>query len=197
MPRLTPTVIVGVLLESDEPISRLRLMKLLFLARQETTLPAAGAFYDFLPYKFGPFSFAVRRDLHEMMRNGLVAGERVGDGDRLSLTAWRRVEAAQAYEMLPEKLRLQVRELVDRYRAWPDQRLIDHVYARFPTFTVLSERDGRHPERRVAEPAVYTLGYEGSSIDLFLCAVVGHGLARIVDVRNNPVSRRYATLGRR
>jgi uncharacterized protein (DUF488 family) len=185
MRRLAATVITGVFLESGTPITRTRLMKLLFLVRHETIIPSTGAFYDFLPYQYGPYSFAADRDLWELMRNGVAVG------DKLQLTEWRQAEALTAYEALAAPVRVQVRELVDRYRSWSDHQLIDHVYAKYPNYTVLSKRPGVYPSRQVAAPAVYTLGYEGSSVDAFLRASIVHGLARIIDVRNNPVSRRY------
>ena len=42
-----------------------------------------------------------------------------------------------------------------------------------------------------AAPAVYTAGYEGLSIDRFLSLLVESGIQRLIDVRNNPSSRRF------
>ena len=74
MVRLAPTVLSGVLLESETPISRIRLMKLLFLIRHETIVAAAGAFYDFLPQKIRPLL------LHRRSRPGGDDAQWNGDG---------------------------------------------------------------------------------------------------------------------
>jgi uncharacterized protein (DUF488 family) len=68
--------------------------------------------------------------------------------------------------------------------------LIDYVYDRHPEFTVNSERVQLLPRPR-AEVAVYTAGYEGISVDRFLNLLVQTGVERLIDVRNNPSSRRY------
>ncbi|MDQ2828460.1 MAG: hypothetical protein M3Y74_05355 [Chloroflexota bacterium] len=75
-------------------------MKLLFLVRHETIIPSTGAFYDFLPYQYGPYSFAADRDLWELMRNGVAVG------DKLQLTEWRQAEALTAYEALAAPVRV-------------------------------------------------------------------------------------------
>jgi len=43
----------------------------------------------------------------------------------------------------------------------------------------------------VAKTAVFTAGYEGLQIDGFLDLLVQTGIQRLIDVRNNPVARRY------
>ena len=39
--------------------------------------------------------------------------------------------------------------------------------------------------------AVYTAGYEGNSIDRFLDRLMKRGIYSIIDVRSNPISRKY------
>ena len=68
--------------------------------------------------------------------------------------------------------------------------LLDYVYQRHPAFTVNSERRKLAP-RPKAEVAVYTAGYEGVSIDGFLNLLVESGIERLIDVRSNPIARRY------
>ena len=45
--------------------------------------------------------------------------------------------------------------------------------------------------RPVASLAVYTAGYEGQQVDAFLDMLMRTGIQQLLDVRNNPVSRRY------
>ena len=47
-------------------------MKLVFLLRHETCLKDVPSFYDFVPYKFGPFSFTLYRELERLQQNGYV-----------------------------------------------------------------------------------------------------------------------------
>jgi uncharacterized protein (DUF488 family) len=43
----------------------------------------------------------------------------------------------------------------------------------------------------MGDPAVYTLGYEGLSIDEFFGLLTENGILHLIDVRRDPVSRRY------
>lgn len=185
MSREAVIIIVGAVLESGNALSRTRLMKLLFLLRMEKDFSSIPGFYDFLPYKFGPYSFAADRDLYRLNCAGLLTGERISiPDDRMAL-------ARDAYATLPPALRTRLLDLVTHYRRLPDPDLINLIYSRYPEFTLLSELLDPPPARPVASPAVYTIGYEGTSVDSFLHALIRHGIVRLIDVRNNPVSRKY------
>ena len=49
----------------------------------------------------------------------------------------------------------------------------------------------RKKKRPVAEKAIYTAGYEGRTVDEFLNLLMESGISRLIDVRSNPISRRY------
>ncbi len=162
-----------------------RLMKLLFLIRQETPIESEWSFYDFVPYKYGPYSFFANRDVGMLRKEGLAFG------NYLEIPANKKDEAKSVFQELPSWARDELRQVVDNYRGVSTQSLVDEVYEKFPDYTILSERDGSKPKRKLSKPAVYTLGYEGSTIDSFLYALIKNGIARLIDVRNNPVSRKY------
>lgn len=82
------------------------------------------------------------------------------------------------------------RSIVSRFRRWSSKDVIEYVYRTYPSYTVNSKRE-RLKVRRVAAPAVFTSGYEGLQIDGFLDRLVQTGIHRLIDVRNNPVARRY------
>lgn len=185
MNRIAPRVILGVLLESGQPITRIRLMKLLFIIQQETNIRKVGAFYNFIPYKYGPYSFYADHDLLGLMRKGLVIGK------RLRISEGQHKTALDVYHALPKLVRDEVKQLILRYQSRSDYQLVNDVYARYPNYTVLSKRQGLHPYRVFASPAVYTIGYEGFSVDAFLNSIIHYGIVRILDVRANPLSRRY------
>ena len=70
------------------------------------------------------------------------------------------------------------------------ERLTDYVYDNFPSFTVNSKL--RKLERRpTTKPAVFTAGYEGRSVDSFINLLIRSGINRLIDVRKNPIARRY------
>jgi len=61
---------------------------------------------------------------------------------------------------------------------------------KYPQFTVNSKRL-QLAKRAIAIPAVYTSGYEGLSVNGFLNRLIESGIQQPVDVRRNPIARRF------
>jgi hypothetical protein len=85
--------------------------------------------------------------------------------------------------------------IVSRYGKTPLNTLLRDVYCRYPWYASKSDRKDLVPAN-MAQPkeapiAVYTMGYEERSVDGFLNKLLRNGIKRIVDVRANPVSRKY------
>ena len=73
--------ILDLLTRIERPVTRTVLGKLVFLLRHETVLWHSPSFYDFVPYKYGPFSFTLYRELELLRQTGYVA---VDDNGSLS-----------------------------------------------------------------------------------------------------------------
>lgn len=162
-------------------IDKLRLMKLAFLARHERHLAAPTAVYGFVPYQFGPYSFALYHDLRKMTAEDVVTM------DETSVIGKQLVPP-----VLDNASKAGVDALWDRYGSWTTSQLVKHVYSAFPWYTSNANKTSeRRVERPIAAPAIYTVGYEGLSFDEFLDRLLRCGIQRVIDVRANPVARRY------
>lgn len=162
--------------------SHLRVTKWAFLLREETKSRGGSAFYQFVPYKYGPFSFCLFQEAAALCRDQLITES----GSEWALTR----SGAAAARQIHAGMRAEVSWVMGRHGKKSDRALIDYVYEGFPQYTVNSEI--RQLERRkTAALAVYTAGYEGLLVDGFLAGLIQHGIGRIIDVRNNPISRRY------
>lgn len=189
--------VLALLLSAGRSLSPTMFVKLVFLLRQETRFKTEPSFYDFVPYKLGPFSFGLYRDLSLLRREGFVMPEE----DRVSLAPLSRDAVAKESESLPKRASDSIEEVLGRYGHLSQTGLVASVYERYPWFALNSEL----PERRLAsvvaprraKPEVYTIGYEGKSIDGFLNLVLEQGIEIVVDIRANPVSRKYGFSGRR
>jgi uncharacterized protein (DUF488 family) len=164
-------------------IDRLRLVKLAFLLSREPNTPPTGI-YDFVPYKRGPFSFTLYHDLRALERNGWLAE---GEHD---------VRLAEVPDLETAFLDKEFLALIDRishrHKSVTTSAMIDSVYLTHPWFTLNSEAIQRRAvSRPTAEPAVYTVGYEGIMVDAVLDCLLRKGISRLVDVRSNPIARRY------
>jgi uncharacterized protein (DUF488 family) len=174
--------ILSLIQEAGGEASHLSVTKWAFLLREECSSRGGSAFYQFLPYRYGPFSFCLFQEASALVRDGLLADQ----DRRWSLT---RAGAAAASKLQP-KVHSDVRRVVRAHSGKSNTALINYVYKRHPRYTVNSEI--RKLESRVrAEVGVYTAGYEGLLVDGFLDGLIRKGITRLIDVRNNPVSRRY------
>jgi hypothetical protein len=163
--------------------SKLRLVKLAFLLREKVGGPSASV-YDFLPYRHGPYSFTLQHELLHLERDGWI---RVFDHEVITQRDCRN-----------EVLRLDgsFRESIDRlsraYRSVSTQMLVEDVYTHFPWYASNSNlsRTARKSAPK-ADLAVYTIGYEGLTLDSVLDMLLQTGIRRLIDVRCNPIARRF------
>ena len=188
-------ILLAVLHASNRALSPIDLVKLAFLLRHESVLETDHAFYDFVPYKFGPFSFALYRELESLQRNGYLemSESSINLSESTSDDIHRKIAELTARE------RNAVAGIVTRYSSMKQKSLVRAVYARYPWFTINSElaelvADDR-PKRPRADIAIYTSGYEGKSVDAFFDNLIRAGVHAIIDVRFNPVSRKYGFAG--
>jgi len=175
-------VILALIQSAGGTASHLRVTKWAFLLREESQSRGGSSFYQFLPYKYGPFSFCLFQEAAALCRDGLLTESE----SEWTLTS----SGVPAARQIHAGTRSEVARVISDHGKKTERALIDYVYERFPEYTVNSEI--RQLERRkTAAVAVYTAGYEGLLIDGFLAGLIQHGVCRIIDVRNNPVSRRY------
>lgn len=182
--------------EAERPLGSLVLTKLFFLLRYEAGLAKRIAgFYDFVPYKFGPYSFVLHNDLAGLRRNGYL--EPSGDNWRLG----RLVDPNRDWmSELDRPVSDAVRYVYSNRGGLNTDDLLKHIYSNYPWFASRSEL--KHlvprniPESKSARVGVYTVGYQQKTVDAFLSALLAQGISWIIDVRSNPVSRNYGFAGR-
>ena len=174
-------VILSLIDQMGGQVSRLQLVKLAFLLGKEARMKT---FYQFVPYHHGPFSFTLYHELETLRRNGYILFHPSEDGiQRVSDVA---------IPPLNKGLGKQIIGFLRRYRELSTEELINHVYSCYPWFTINAEASERRMEKRPkGECAIYTAGYEGLQIDGFLNMLLEAGIEQVIDVRRNPISRRY------
>jgi len=170
--------------------SNLDFQKLLFLYCQEIRLDPP---YEFVPYKFGAFSFTSYADRRKLVERGLLE-----DDDRnWKITAAGRDSVGRAIET-------HLSSFATRTAGIRGNDLIALTYRRFPFFAIHSEiaekvlkGDPDAYERVLAlrarpdKPEMFTIGYEGHSLESYLTALIRNGITILCDVRRNPLSRKY------
>jgi uncharacterized protein (DUF488 family) len=163
--------------------SRLRLVKLAFLLSRELEAPGTGV-YEFVPYRKGPFSFTLYYDLRALGQQGWV------DEPEHEVRLAQGADLETAF--LDRDFVAMIDRVSDRYRQRSTAELVDDVYRRHPWFTMNSESAHKRAIARPrVEAAVYTVGYEGIMVDGLLDILLHAGVERLIDVRRNPIARRY------
>ena len=188
--------ILSLLMQIGRPLSPTVFVKLVFLLRQETDLAGDKTFYDFVPYRFGPFSFTLYWDLGGLRQNGYVTSD-----EKIALRERTLRLAEKHVQVLSASIRSSVADILKRYGQMNQKDLVREVYSRYPWFALNSELPERNhvsvQRPQEACPAVYTVGYEGRSVDAFFNHLLERGIQVVVDVRANPVSRKYGFSRRR
>ena len=162
--------------------------KLLFNFCQQT----GKNHYDFFPYKFGPFSFLSYYDKRRMIDLGLLKS-----ADDFQLNT----KHSYLKELTPsdKTALLRFKSNIGDLRG---DKLVKKIYQDFPQFTLKSKIANRHftaeelKQLQFAfpvqtKPGVFSIGYEGLTIDSFLHKLIANNITIVVDVRNNPQSMKY------
>ena len=184
-------VLLSLLSHANRPLTRLSFVKLVFLLRNEYCAVSGSAFYDFVPYKYGPFSFALYREMDALVQQGYI----VSTDEGVALAPDFERVARPLVKDLPKAVLVAVDSVCQRFAHWDYRSLVADVYRRYPWYASKSELQefcqGLPLQRNVAEVAVYTAGYGEKSVDAFFDNLMRTGIRAIVDVRANPVSRKY------
>lgn len=183
-------VILALLQLFDGNLEKIRLQKLLFLFCQKQAKPE----YEFVPYKFGCFSYSANADLHTMVEKGLVI-ENQNDGYRKSDKA----DYLKALKPADRELLVKTKAA---YGSMSSIALMKHTYLNFPYFAInsikapeilakqeLDQIAATKPKGKAT--VLYTIGYEGISLEHYLNRLVINDIRLLIDVRNNPLSMKF------
>jgi hypothetical protein len=174
----------------DEPVGSTDFQKLLFLyTREGEPTPS----YDFVPYRFGCFSFTSYADKQRLIEQGLVEADEM----------WRLTDKGRRIARGGERSPLPMARFAKQYKNLRGNALIADVYRRYPysaTRSEIVEDVLSNPEDRLrveaAQPAkqtpgLVTVGYESKTLEAYLNQLLQDGVSLLCDVRRNPLSRKY------
>jgi len=166
------------------------MQKLLFLLSEEFSVKA----YDFVPYKYGCFSFQSYADKRKLAEAGFLLAE---DNE------WR---LGSKHAETPADLTFSdlhsINALHAKFSALKGNDLIRYVYTKYPYYAIRSEIAGQVlSESEMASVArarpvndrtvLYTIGYEGKSLECYINCLIREDVRVLCDVRRNPLSMKY------
>ncbi|EFH86782.1 DUF488 family protein [Ktedonobacter racemifer] len=162
--------------------------KLLFLFCQRR----GKNYYDFFPHKYGNFSLILAQDKNRLADLGLLTSH-----------SDFQLQDSQSYsDQLEAKDRAALHDLVTEIGSVRGEKLIRKVYLEEPQYASRSQiarevlKDTEYMQVQASwnkehMPCLFTLGYEGLSIDAYLNLLVSYNINTLVDVRKNPLSMKY------
>lgn len=170
-------------------VPSLNFQKLLFLFCQRQEQPS----FEFVPYLFGCFSFQSYSDIRALTKTGYLEEEENG---------WSVSRDDNYPSMLTPRDQAVLDWLYQQFRDKTTGELITHVYTTFPYFAInskvldkyLSAKQRQHVASlkcNVKTRHLFTIGYEGKSIDAYIDQLVRNGVKALCDVRRNPLSMKY------
>lgn len=164
---------------NNERCSRLRVFKMAFLLGENI------CFYDFVPYKFGPYSFEMDKDLRIFNNHGLINME----GDKIHIN--HHVIKSLSIKTDTDK-EDKIREIINEFENMNEKNLLKYVYENHPFYTQNSLLiKQKRTKNQTAPISIYTIGYQNLSIDLFISILIKKGIKVVLDVRNKPFSHKY------
>lgn len=148
--------------------------------------------YDFFPYKYGAFSFVSYYDKRNLIEKGLLK-----DVEHFELNT-----PTSFLSQLKSKERIALRGFPYTRAKVRGRELVHKIYLEYPEYTIRSEiaKEILNQDEYMkissswdmeTESVLFTIGYEGSSIDEYLYRLISNNISALVDVRKNPLSRKH------
>ncbi|MBC7758558.1 MAG: DUF488 domain-containing protein [Phormidesmis sp. FL-bin-119] len=170
-------------------LEKIRLQKLLFLFSQKQIKPE----YEFIPYKFGCYSYSANADLTTMVAKSFLTE---------SSSSFIKKDNAKYLHVLKPEDQLKLRTTVSQYGKMDSDALMKHTYKNFPYWainsvkaaSILTSSELKEVQKHKSQSdktTLYTIGYEGISLEGYLNRLIKNGVQVLVDVRKNPLSMKF------
>ncbi len=170
-------------------IDKVSLQKLLFLFTQRQK----KAEYDFIPYRYGCYSYSANADLTAMVK------KRILSETTSHFTSNETIDYFKSLKEADKKLMLEIKT---HYGQMDAKALMKHTYLNFPYWAInsltakvilsIEQMEKVNANRPKSEKTIlFTIGYEGISLEEYLNRLLKNDVKILVDVRNNPISMKY------
>lgn len=182
-------ILLALLQQFGGSLKRTDLQKLLFLFSNKQIEPS----YFFLPYKYGCFSYQANQDLTTMIKYNQIED---------SSSKWQAIDQTNYIEQLTMNDRNELIKLYNSFKTMKGEDLVRFVYENFPYYAINSEiadkiLDSTHYQKvlelkpKIDEYTLFTIGYEGKSVEQYVNHLIMEDIKVICDIRKNPISMKY------
>lgn len=182
-------ILLSLLQVFDGELNKISLQKLLFLLSRQQVEKS----FHFVPYKFGCYSFQANADLGTLVKYGLVS-----ELDK----NWKRADSKDYFLELKSKDQIAIRYIKNQFGMLSKDELIRFTYKNYPFYAinstissnVLNADELKRVEKQKpskSEIVLFTIGYEGISLEEYLNKLIVNDIRVLCDVRKNSLSMKY------
>lgn len=183
-------VLLSLLEVFNDELEKIRLQKLLMLLSKFQEQPS----FDFVPYKYGCFSFQANADLKTLTKY-----EQVQENGKI----WIKTDSKSYISELKPKDKKALSDVNKLYGKKTSDELIQITYKRYPFYALNStildkvlegsdlDKVNRIKNAFNGDKKLFTIGYEGISLEAYLNKLLKFGIKALIDVRRNPLSMKY------
>ncbi|WP_282787580.1 DUF488 family protein [Flavobacterium croceum] len=183
-------IILSLLQVFDNELEKIQLQKLLFLF---TRFQKDKKTYDFVPYKFGCYSFQANADLSTLKKYGIVSE---------TTKSWKKENEVNYLTELTKEDKKTISDFRIIYANKTSDDLINLTYKRYPYFAInstvakdyLTEEDFNNLDNYRSfddEITLFTIGYQGITLEAYLNKLIKNNIKVLCDVRKNALSMKY------
>ena len=183
-------VILALLEVFGGQLPQINLYKLLLIFTKQQHKPD----YDFVPYQYGCYSFSLSADIDTMCRKEMLRKD-----DNKSLV---KIDKTKYLANLTEADNRIILSIHTRFADSTADDLMKYTYTRFPYTAISSSAAQRllsveelnavnNCKPYSDSTTLFTIGYEGISLEEYLNRLIQNDVKVLVDVRNNPVSMKF------
>ncbi|PKN69462.1 MAG: hypothetical protein CVU54_10590 [Deltaproteobacteria bacterium HGW-Deltaproteobacteria-12] len=168
-------------------LSKIDFQKLVFLFQQKYKV----TFYEFIPYHYGCYSLQANEDMDILQKQGWLAIK-----DKQIELIDKHPKSIDCYADVKRFLStcddLRGDELIRRvYLAHPYYAINSRIAHNLLTEEELAKIKNEKQKFRFTTTTLFTIGYEGTTIEAYINKLIQNDIRLLCDVRNNPLSRKY------
>ncbi len=183
-------IVLSLLQVFNDELDKIQVQKLLFLYSRYKTKRKS---YDFIPYKFGCFSFQANADLNTLKKYGIV---------NETSTSWNKLDNTNYLIQLDKEDKKIISDFAIIYKNKTNQDLISLTYKNYPYYAInstiaedyLTKKELKNLDSFRSddnEIVLFTIGYEGISLERYLNRLIKNNISLLCDVRKNALSMKY------
>ena len=182
-------ILLALLEAFDNRLDKISLQKLLLLVSKHQQKPD----FHFVPYKYGCYSFQAKADLQTMAKYNQVV---------LQCNDWVKTDSESYMTVIKEQDRHAIRYIKQIYGNKTSDGLIRITYEKYPELAINSvvaeAMLSADKYRKVVEArpqssktVLYTIGYEGLSLEEYINKLIAYDVKVLCDVRKNSYSMKF------